>query len=139
MFSKINNISQLKNEPLSNYCSLKVGGNAKFFISAHNIDALLDTLYICNQHSINNKIIGNGSNLLFDDLGYNGAIIKYDNNLIQIKNNLLQASAGCTISELLQFTQQHNLGGFEFATGVPAQLGGAITNNLGAYNQHDFR
>jgi UDP-N-acetylmuramate dehydrogenase len=135
MFSKINNITYLKNEPLSKHCTFKVGGNAKYFISAHNIDALLDVLYTCNQHSINHKVIGNGSNLLFDDLGYNGAIIKYDDNFKQFKNGLVQASAGCNISELIQFAQQNTLGGFEFAIGVPAQLGGAITNNLGAYNQ----
>lgn len=134
MFSKINNITYSPHELLSKHCTFKVGGNAKYFISAHNIDALLDTLYTCKQHSINHKIIGNGSNLLFDDLGYNGAIIKYDDNFKQIKNGLLQASSGCSMAELIQYTQQYNLGGFEFAIGIPAQLGGAIVNNLGAYN-----
>ena len=134
MFSKINNITYLKNEPLSSNSSFKVGGDAKYFISAHNIDALLDTLYICKQHSVKYKIIGNGSNMLFDDLGFNGAIIKYDNNFKQIKYDQLQVSSGNTLSELISYTQQFNLGGFEFAIGVPAQLGGAIVNNLGAYN-----
>jgi UDP-N-acetylmuramate dehydrogenase len=48
---------------------------------------------------------------------------------------MLYASSGCTISEIIQYSKQHNIGGFEFAIGVPAQLGGAIVNNLGAYNQ----
>ncbi len=134
MFSKINNITYLKNEPLNKHCTFKIGGNAKHFILAHNIDSLLDTLYTCKQHSINHKIIGNGSNILFDDLGYNCAIIKYDNNFKQIKDGILQASSGCNLSELIQYARLNDLGGFEFATGVPAQLGGAIVNNLGAYN-----
>jgi len=134
MFKKINNITYLTHEPLSQHSSIKIGGEAKHFISAHNIDALLDTIYTCNQHSIKHKIIGNGSNLLFDDLGYSGAIIKYDNNFLQVKKDKLNASSGCALSELISYTIQHNLTGFEFAIGVPAQLGGAIVNNLGAYN-----
>ncbi|MBQ8522372.1 MAG: UDP-N-acetylmuramate dehydrogenase [Clostridia bacterium] len=135
MFLKINNITYLKNEPLIKHCSFKIGGKAKHFISAHNVDALLDALYTCKQHSIKYKVVGNGSNLLFDDLGFDGAIIKYDNDIKQIKNGILQASSGCFLSELIQYTTSCNLSGFEFAIGVPAQLGGAITNNLGAYNQ----
>ncbi|MBQ7798014.1 MAG: UDP-N-acetylmuramate dehydrogenase [Clostridia bacterium] len=134
MFSKINNITLLKNEPLCNHCSFRVGGNAKYFISAHNIDAILDTIYTCSQHSIQYKILGGGSNMLFDDFGYSGVIVKYDNNFKQIKNNILYASSGNSISELIEYTQQYNVGGLEFAIGVPALLGGAITNNLGAYN-----
>lgn len=135
MFSYIDNIAYLKNEPLNKHCSFQIGGNAKYFVSAHNIDALLDVLYICKQHSIKHKIIGNGSNLLFDDLGYNGVIIKYDDTFKQIKNNTLYASCGIDLSEIIQYSCQYNLCGLEFAIGVPAKLGGAIVNNLGAYNQ----
>ena len=135
MFSKINNIIYLKNEPLSQHSSFNVGGNAKHFVVAKNIDALLDTLNTCKQHSINFKLIGNGSNMLFDDLGFEGVIIKYADDLIEFKNSTLNVSSGATLSSLIQFCQQHDLGGFEFAIGVPAQVGGAIVNNLGAYNQ----
>ena len=135
MFSKINNITLKLNEPLSKHCSLKIGGNAKYFILAHTVDALLDCLEVCKQHSVNHKIIGGGSNILFDDLGYNGAIIKYDENTKFMKNELLHASSGCSLSELIQFCKNCDLAGFEFAVGVPAMLGGAIVNNLGAYNQ----
>ncbi|MFQ6723932.1 MAG: UDP-N-acetylmuramate dehydrogenase [Clostridia bacterium] len=135
MFSKIPNITYLSNEPLKNHCSFKIGGNARFFISTHTIDALLDTIHACNQHSIPYKILGGGSNILFDDLGYNGVIIKYDNKVKYFKENKLFASSGCSLAEIIQFCQQNNLSGFEFATGVPALLGGAIINNLGAYEQ----
>lgn len=134
MFKKINNITLLSNEPLSRHTTIKIGGNAKCFICAHNVDALLDSVYTCNQHSFKYKIIGNGSNLLFDSLGFSGAVIKYDDNFMQIKDNKLNASSGCNLGELISYSTQHNLGGLEFAIGVPAQLGGAIVNNLGAYN-----
>lgn len=135
MFSKINNITLKLNEPLSKHCSFKIGGNAKYFIAAHSVDALLDCLETCKQHSIPHKLIGGGSNILFDDLGYHGAIIKYDDNTKLIKNGLLQASSGCSLNELIQFCKTYNIGGLEFSVGVPAMLGGAIVNNLGAYNQ----
>ena len=137
MFKKINNITYLKNEPLSNFCTFKIGGNAKYIVLAHNIDALLDTINVCIQHSIKYKIIGNGSNMLFDDLGYNGTIIKYVDNYKKLVDNALYVSSGNYLSDLIQYTSSNNLSGLEFAIGVPAQLGGAITNNLGAYN-HDI-
>ena len=82
MFSKIHNITALTNEPLSKHSTLKVGGNAKYFVLPNNIDTLLDVLNTCKSHSLKYKIIGNGSNLLFDDLGFDGAIIKYNDNFI---------------------------------------------------------
>ena len=72
---------------------------------------------------------------MFDDLGYSGAIIQYDDNTKFIKNGLLHASSGCTLSELIQYCKNFDLGGLEFSVGVPAMLGGAVVNNLGAYNQ----
>ncbi len=135
MFSQINNITLLLDEPLSKHSSLKIGGNAKYFIQAHTIDALLDTIFKCTSHHLKCKIIGGGSNMLFDDKGYEGAIIQYTNNFKKFENGKFYASAGNGMSELIRFTSQHNLGGFEFAVGVPANLGGAIANNLGAYNQ----
>ena len=135
MFSKINNITLKINEPLSQHCSFKIGGNAKYFVAAHTIDALLDCLDTCKQHSLPFKLIGGGSNILFDDFGYSGAIIKYDNNTKFIKNGLLHASSGCSVPELIQYCKIFDLGGLEFSVGVPAMLGGAIINNLGAYNQ----
>ncbi len=134
MFKKINNILVLKQEPLKNHCTFKIGGNAKYFIFAHTIDSLLDTIFTCQKHSLKYKIIGGGSNLLFDDLGYNGAIIKYDEQRIEHKDNMLLASSGCDLSTIIQKSSSLKLGGLEFTIGIPIQLGGAIVNNFGAYN-----
>ncbi len=137
MFKRINNITYLKDEPLRNLCTFQIGGNAKYIVLAHNIDALLDTINVCIQHNIKYKVIGNGSNILFDDLGYNGTIIKYVDSHKKIRDNALYASSGAYLSELVQYTSDNCLSGLEFAVGVPAQLGGALVNNLGAYN-HDI-
>jgi UDP-N-acetylmuramate dehydrogenase len=86
MFSNISNTKVIKNAPLKDYCTFRIGGNAKYLIQTFDIDALLDVLYACHKHSLHYKIIGNGSNLLFDDLGFNGAIIKHCDNFKQFKN-----------------------------------------------------
>lgn len=136
MFKKINNVTCFKNEPLSNFCTFQIGGNAKYVVLAYNIDALLDTINTCLQHNMKYKIIGSGSNILFDDLGYNGTIIKYVDSYKKLADNALYTSSGNHLSDLIQYTSSNNLSGLEFAIGVPAQLGGAIINNLGAYNHN---
>lgn len=133
MFKNINNILTLTNEPLKKHCTFKIGGEAKYFVFAHTVDALLDVIYTCQQHDLKHKIIGGGSNLLFDDLGYNGVIIKYDNSFVECKDNLIYTSCGADLSSVTQCALSNNLGGLEFTIGVPAQVGGAIVNNLGAY------
>lgn len=137
MFKKINNITYFKNEPLRNFCSFKIGGNANHIVLAHNIDALLDSIYTCVKHDVKYKIIGGGSNILFDDLGYNGAIIKYVDNCKKIIDTSLYASSGNLLSDLAQYSLSNNFSGLEFTIGIPAQLGGSIVNNVGAY-EHDI-
>ncbi len=134
MFKHIKNLIYLPNEPLNKHCSFKIGGNAKHFLIVNSIDALLDSIYLCKQHSIKSKIIGGGSNLLFDDSGFDGAIIKYNNSFIKINNNTVYSCSGLDMFSLIQHIKEYNLGGLEFSIGVPAMLGGAIVNNLGAYN-----
>ena len=135
MFSNIFNITYLKNELLKEHSTFKIGGPAKYFIYAHSLESLIDVLYKCRQHSIKYKIIGGGSNILFDDNGFNGAIIIYNNTSMQVDDTILYANSGCNISDLNSYISQHNLCGFEFCVGVPVNLGGAIVNNFGAYNQ----
>lgn len=125
-------LTLLKNENLAKYSNFKIGGNAKFLAKCNTIDALLDVLNYAHQHSIKYKIIGGGTNILFDDLGFDGIIIIYEANKIQLNTHLF-AEAGCTISQIIQFGMSNNFGGLEFMSGVPVRLGGAITNNFGAY------
>lgn len=134
MFNKIHNIILNKNEPLNRHCTFNIGGDCDFFIQTKNTNSLIDVIYTCEQHNIPYKVIGNGSNLLFDDNGFKGVIIQYINDTIQYKDDILSISSGADLSTIIQYCLNHNIGGFEFAIGVPCKLGGAIINNLGAYN-----
>lgn len=137
MLKSSHTLTLLQNENLANYSNFKIGGNAKLLAKCKTVDSLLDTINYATQHSMKYKIIGGGTNLLFDDLGYDGIIIRYEADRIEIQQGELYAEAGCPISKLIQFGITNSFGGYEFMSGVPTLLGGALTNNFGAY-QNDL-
>lgn len=132
MLKNSNALTVLHNERLSKYSNFRIGGNAKLIVRCRTIDALLDALNYASKHSIKHKIIGGGTNMLFDDLGFDGMIIKYEADNIFFNGELF-AEAGCTISQIIQLGLANNFGGYEFMSGVPTLLGGAVANNFGAY------
>ena len=130
----------LKNENLKKYCTFKIGGNAKFLFVANSIKSLIDVCQYCKEHNIKFKIIGFGANLLFDDLGYNGAIIINKTNKIVFKNNFAYTDSGVAISKLINKCILKNLSGPEKLAGIPSTVGGGVVNSLGAFdvNLSDF-
>lgn len=123
------------NEPMKEHTSFKTGGNAKYFIMPCDIDQLKYTIDICKVNNIQYYIIGNGSNLLVSDKGFDGAIIQiYKNmNRFSVLKNTINAQAGIGLSKLANIALDNKLTGFEFASGIPGTLGGAVTMNAGAY------
>ena len=85
-------------------------------------------------------VVGNGSNLLFDDKGYEGVVFLMGQSVDEIKmmnENTIYAEAGCSLIKLCRFALEHNLTGLEFAYGIPGTVGGAIYMNAGAYDGGD--
>lgn len=133
--SKIKDIEYQINYSLKNLSYIKIGGKANYYIKCNSLKSLKTILKLCIKFNIKYKIIGNGSNLLFDDLGFNGAIIKYNNNLIRKKQKFIICSSSIKMCDLLNFSYLNNLSGLENFTGIPCCLGGAVKNNLGAYGK----
>ena len=80
------------------------------------------------------KILGNGSNLIFSDKGYNGILIKLDNfNKLEFNDNYVTVGAGYSLTKLSLRTARRGYTGLEFASGIPGTVGGAIFMNAGAY------
>ncbi len=79
--------------------------------------------------------MGNGSNLLISDKGIEGLVIKISSPMkdVAIEDNYVYAKAGISLSCLANQLQEKALAGFEFASGIPGTLGGALTMNAGAY------
>lgn len=131
MFRKIKGCVVKKNLSLKNISTFKIGGNAKYFLICSNLVALKKVIKICINHNLKFKVVGGCSNLLFDDRGFCGAIIKLNFNHIKFDQNFLTASGDNAMSKLISITKQHDLSGLEYFVGIPCCLGGAIFNNLG--------
>ena len=111
----------------------RTGGKAKGFVVINNIKDLKTVVGIADK--IKFVVIGVGSNLLVRDSGYDGLIIKLGKNFnkIKIKNNFLSVGAGVLDLNLAKFALKNSIKNFEFFTGIPGTIGGAIKMNAGCY------
>lgn len=134
LFSKLNCIVRY-DEPLKNHTTFKIGGNCIALIEPREVSDIVETIKICRENSIKFFVIGNGSNLLVPDEGYNGVIIKLKSEFstIQVKDEYLIVNSGAKLSEVYTVAYENSLTGFEFASGIPGTIGGAIYMNAGAY------
>ena len=134
LFSKLNCIVRY-DEPLKNHTTFKIGGNCIALIEPREVSDIVETIKICRENSIKFFVIGNGSNLLVSDEGYNGVIIKLKSEFstIQVEGEYLIVNSGAKLSEVYTVAYENSLTGFEFASGIPGTIGGAIYMNAGAY------
>jgi UDP-N-acetylenolpyruvoylglucosamine reductase len=118
---------------MGNATWFRTGGKAKGFVVINNIDDLKTIVGFADK--IKFAVIGVGSNLLVRDLGYHGLIIKLGKNFnkIKIKNNLLSVGAGVLDLNLAKFALKNSIKDFEFFTGIPGTIGGAVKMNAGCY------
>lgn len=129
----MNNVENLSNSSLKNYCTFKIGGSAKYVFICFNKASIINVCEYCKQHNIKFKVIGLGANLLFSDEGFNGAIIVNKTNKILFRGNSVYAESGVSVSQLINACSNKNLGGLENLAGIPSTVGGAVVNNLGAF------
>ena len=123
-----------QNCPLSKHSSFRIGGAADIALFPKSSDELCKTLSLLREQEIPMLVIGNGSNVVFSDAGYRGAVVftgKCRN--IKIENDLVFADAGVLLSALSSAARDESLSGLEFAFGIPGTLGGAVYMNAGAY------
>lgn len=124
----------IENEPMYKHTTYKVGGPAKIFVKAKDIDSLIQTLKYCRDHDIKRMVIGNGSDLLFSDKEYDGVIISmksFDD--VKMNGSTIVAQAGVSMIALAYSSAKVGLSGFEFMGGIPGDMGGGIFMNAGAY------
>lgn len=134
LFSKLNCIVRY-DEPLKSHTTFKIGGNCIALIEPREISDIIEAVKICRKNSIKFFVIGNGSNLLVPDEGYNGVIIKLKSEFskIEVEGDYLIVNSGAKLSEVYTVAYENSLTGFEFASGIPGTIGGAIYMNAGAY------
>lgn len=119
---------------MKDYTTYKVGGMAICLVTPDDESGLITLLKYLRNNNIKYKILGNGSNVIFNDSGYDGVIIKLDNfNNLKIINNKIVVGAGYMLNKLALRVSRLGLTGMEFATGIPGTVGGAVYMNAGAY------
>lgn len=122
-------------EPMKQHTTFRTGGPAAYFASPSCTEELSAIIKLCRQEHMPYYILGNGSNLLISDKGYEGVIISMEEGFSHIQNEgaRIRAGAGALLSRIARQALACSLTGFEFAAGIPGSLGGAVVMNAGAY------
>ena len=141
LYKKVSEIivkGQVKeNEFLSGYSSFRIGGMAALLTEPGNAEELTQLTEFLTKQKVPFCIIGNGTNILFSDKGFDGVIVKIGKNMssIRIEEDTLYAEAGTLLSTAAAFACENSLAGMEFASGIPGSVGGAVVMNAGAYDR----
>ncbi len=126
----------LVQEPMKLHTTFRVGGPAALYIELESEQEFRDILTLLDTEEEDYFTVGNGSNLLISDTGYDGIILHPSKEFsdIRVEGERLICEAGATLAAIARVALEHELIGFEFAAGIPGSLGGAIVMNAGAYD-----
>lgn len=125
-----------ENEPLNRHTTFRIGGDADYYVVPQSTEALKKAISFCLEQGVPYYIIGKGSNILFADKGFRGVIIEIGKGMEKVEmldEVTVRAEAGISLAKLASFLAERSLTGFEFASGIPGSLGGALVMNAGAY------
>lgn len=124
----------LKDEPMSRHTTFRIGGPADYFVCPDR-EQIAAVLAVAKKCGMAITVIGNGSNLLVGDKGIRGLVVEIGSamNQIMVDKNHITAGAGALLSQVAAKAAAAELGGMEFAAGIPGSVGGAVTMNAGAY------
>ena len=138
----------IENESLAAHCTFKIGGPADVFVQPETEEQLCRVIALCKACDVKYYLLGNGSNILFEDAGYRGVVV--DTTALKMGIGFLEnvshpgaepgavydaviAGAGLKLSALCKAALDSSLTGLEFAYGIPGTVGGAVYMNAGAY------
>lgn len=126
-------------EPLAEHTTFRIGGPATFWCAPNGTEQLQKLLRCCNENGVRYYLLGNGSNTLFADEGFDGVVVdlRSINPPLRVEKQpggaTLTVGAGMTLGHLCAEAQKLGLTGLEFACGIPGTVGGAVYMNAGAY------
>jgi UDP-N-acetylmuramate dehydrogenase len=132
---------QIQNDfPLKETLYYKIGGTAKYLITCSSRQDILEAIEFVKENKVEKIFVcGLGTNLLFSDEYFDGAVIqiakgeKGEENMRITEEGLVKVFAGETMEDLISFSLNHELVGLEWAGGLPGTVGGAVRGNAGAY------
>lgn len=127
----------LEKELMSRHTTFKVGGPCSVLVKIDEVNQLKKLLPYLVKENIPYFFLGNGSNLLVSDKGFEGVIITFSSCMaddVQVDGERVVAGAGVLLSKVAKKALDESLTGFEFAAGIPGTVGGAMVMNAGAYD-----
>lgn len=124
-----------QDEPMKAHTTFRTGGCARYLAEPQSAEQLRQVIDACRESGMPYYIVGNGSNLLVSDDGYDGVIIHLFKNMSEYRRegNCLVLQAGVLLVRAASFARKEGLTGLEFASGIPGTVGGAMVMNAGAY------
>lgn len=123
-------------EPMAGHTTFRIGGPADCFVQITSKEQLIQIQKYLMQVEVPFFILGNGSNLLVSDKGYQGIILQIGPKMskIEVEGDVITAQAGAPMSLVARAALEHGLTGLEFASGIPGTIGGGVVMNAGAYD-----
>ena len=119
---------------MCDHTTFRIGGPADVYTEPATEDAFVRVMEEAAKRNIRTMVIGRGSNLLFDDAGFRGAVISTGRlRTVRCAGNILYAGAGASLSACANAAWEQGLTGMEFSFGIPGSVGGAVFMNAGAY------
>jgi len=123
------------NEKLKYHTSLRVGGEARYFVRPETVEDVKESLAFAEEEGLPWVTMGNGTNILFPDEGYDGVVIQISSGLrekmLDETRDILMVQAGESLGRLIHFLHSYGLNDFDFLTGIPGTVGGALAMNAG--------
>lgn len=131
----LNNYETYTDVDLVNLNTYKLHAKCKYLVYPKKTKELINLLKYLRDNNEDYIILGNGSNVILGKNLYN-VVVKLDKlNIILIKNNIVEAECGVNLVKLLNICTERGLGGLEFLTSIPGQVGASTINNAGAFNK----
>ncbi|WP_290738845.1 UDP-N-acetylmuramate dehydrogenase [Fibrobacter sp. UBA3718] len=127
-----------ENEPMSKHTSFKVGGAARYFIKVEDNEELKTAIAQAREKRLPHFILGNGTNLLVSDKGYDGVVITLAGVFSAIEdsgNGSFKVGAATPLGRFARTAMKLGFAGIHKLAGIPGTMGGAIYMNAGAYGQ----
>lgn len=126
-----------ENEPLARHTSWRIGGPARYYTDVTSMEALHEAIRRGRERELPLFLLGGGTNLLVQDSGFGGLVIRYAARDWHIEphdeRGLLYVEAGATMAGLARRVSGQGWSGLEWAEGLPGTVGGALYGNAGCY------
>jgi len=129
----ISNLTVSAGALLAPHTRFGIGGPADWYAETEDSDAFIAALAAARASGIAVMVIGDGTNLIVADQGFRGLVLRYRARQLRAAGTCVMVDAGAVLQDLVDFTVDRGLKGWETLAGIPGGVGGAVYGNAGAY------